>query len=153
MDTRERTHLRAELKKLGIVGDFLDSWQPREDLWLHKPWMTTEGAEARPAGSLIGNQPSDMDHKLRLAVRGALPWKPSRECACKGCRERDWENVTITDEGHISVIEQAEAVVEKVAAVPHACPDCDFVVKASSKKPMVSLTGHRRAKHKELVTA
>jgi len=159
MDLAERNRLKAELRKMGIKGEYLDSWQPREDLWRHKPQLNNNGKEIKPAGAVVPNQPSDLDHKMRLAIRGILPWKPDKTCMCKGCRERDWDRAIINDEGHISVPDVAEespfeAFEAPEGALPERlkCDDCDYVVKADNKRPAASLRLHRR-KHKETVAA
>lgn len=162
MDTKERARLKAELKRLGIEGEYLNSWQAREDLYLHIPQLNNFGKEVRSAGTTIANQPSIWDHKLRMARRGVLPFRPSRECKCKGCRERDWDNVVVNEEGHISVIVVDQSVSLGPAANPKGdpiellsghCLDCDFVVKESSKNPASSLRFHRMAKHNKVLVA
>jgi len=170
LDTRERTFLKDELAKQGIVGEYLESWQPREDLYLHVPRLNNNGKETRPIGSVVPNQPSDMDHKYRLARRGVLPWPPTEACGCKGCRERDWSQFVTNEEGHVVEIETAAApkvAVESIVVghddpptieitpldVRIKCPDCDFVVKSDSKNPVGSLRFHRMGKHRETQVA
>jgi len=157
MNTVERTYLKGELAKMGIKGDYLDSWQPRGPMWRHKPQLNISGNEVQPAGIEIPNQPLLWDHQLRMAVRiGALPWKPSKDCGCKLCRERDWSKVTVNEEGHIHLIVEKESPVGNSDAFEsfqtksiNQCPDCDFVVKSDSKNPVGSLRFHRMGKHRE----
>ena len=161
MNTVERQQLKRELGKLGIRGEYLEGWQPREDLWRHKPGLNNFGKEVKPVGSVVANQPSDWDHKLRLAVRGTLPWRPTRDCQCKACRERDWDKVVIDEEGQISMIAEEEVSPFQAFEDPPKpivpdetkCPDCDFVVRADSKSPKASLRFHRLGKHKEAKVA
>lgn len=162
MDTAERSRLKEELGKLGIQGDYLESWQRREDLWRHRPQLNISGIESKPAGTVVPNQPSDMDHKYRLAVRGVLPWKPSRACACKACRERDWDRVVLSDEGHITMLEAVKdtpvvsnGAFDSFQGGSTECPECDFVAPPRIKNPKLSVKTHQRQKHskKELVTA
>ena len=155
METAERTRLKAELAKFGIQGEYLNGWQPREDLYLHTPRLNISGIEVRPAGAVVANQPSVYDHKLRQAILGALPFRPSPSCQCKGCRERDWDNVIISEEGHISAkgerlspFSEFEEQAPDLPTINMSCPDCDFVVRPDSKKPKNSLRFHRSAKHK-----
>ena len=161
MNTAERLSLKRELSKFGIRGEYLDSWQPREDLWRHAPKLNITGAHTRPAGAVVPNQPADMDHKLRMAVNGVLPWKPTRDCQCKACRERDWDSAVVNEEGHISILVKEEVSPFQAFEDPPKhivpdetkCPDCDFVVKADSKSPKASLRFHRLGKHKEAKVA
>jgi len=102
-----------------------------------------------------------MDHKLRMAVNGVLPWKPTRDCQCKACRERDWDSAVVNEEGHISILVKEEVSPfqafedppKPVAPDQTKCPDCDFVVRADSKSPKASLRFHRLGKHSEAKVA
>ena len=174
MDTRERNRLKGELAQLGIKGDYLSTWQAKGDTWLHVDRLTVGGGVWKQAGSLIPNQNTHMEHLLRRALKGVLPFKPSRDCLCKGCRERDWDRVRIDQEGQIWPIED-ESVQEtnafsnpaeesvQVVAVPvvhksnnksvYACPDCDFKAREGSKHPKRNFNIHRRQNHKDLVAA
>jgi len=161
MNTAERLSLKRELSKFGIRGEYLDGWQPREDLWRHAPKLNITGTQTRPAGAIVPNQPADMDHKLRMAVNGVLPWKPMRDCRCKACRERDWDSAVVNEEGHISILVKEEVSPFQAFEDPPKpvvpdetkCPDCDFVVRADSKSPKASLRFHRLGKHSEAKVA
>jgi hypothetical protein len=162
MNTAERQTLKRELATFGIKGDYLEGWQPREDLWRHAPKFNLNGAQTSPAGAIVPNQPTEWDHKLRLAKRGVLQWKPTKDCACKACRERDWTRAEIDDIGQITMVAEPVASPFKEFEAPRKqrakvervkCPDCDFLVKARSKNPGASMRFHRRAKHKQEVAA
>ena len=154
MNTVERNSLKKELALLGIRGEYLEGWQVKEDLWGHKPKLNIDGVEVKPAGYGVPNQPADMDHKYRLAIRGVLPWRPSESCGCKACRERDWSKFIINDEGHIIMAqENTGSSFEDFVDSRLKCDDCEYVVKAESRDPKASLRLHRRGKHKELVAA
>ena len=160
MNTKERSELKRELAKMGIKGDYLNGWQPREDLWRHKPGLNNFGKEVFRAGAVVANQPSLWDHKLRMAVRGILPWKPNALCQCKACRERDWDRAIIDEDGQITMMDVdafesfEDAPEPEVVSDRPACPedDCGFVVRADSKNPSSSLRFHRRS-HKAVVAA
>ena len=155
MNTNERNRLKIELGKMGIRGDYLGSWQPRRDMWRHKAQLNNFEKEIAPAGSVVSNQPTLWDHQLRLSKRGVLPWKPTAECGCKACRERDWSRAEIDDKGQIAMIEPATESFAEFTTEPEdrvKCDDCDFVVREDSKNPAGSLRFHRR-KHKETVAA
>ena len=161
MNTAERQELKKELARYGIKGEYLKEWQPREDLWRHAPKLNINGAQTRPAGAIVPNQPADMDHKLRMAVKGVLPWKPMRDCQCKACRERDWDSAVVNEDGHISILVKEEVSPFQAFEDPPKpivpdetkCPDCDFVVRADSKSPKASMRFHRLGKHCEAMVA
>ena len=162
MNTAERQTLKRELATFGIKGDYLERWQPREDLWRHAPKFNLNGVQTRPVGAIVPNQPSVWDHKSRLAKRGVLPWKPTRDCECKACRERDWDRVVVDDVGQITIMgEEEESPFKEFEAPPKKiekakrleCSDCKFMVKSRSRNPSASMRFHRRAKHKQEVAA
>jgi hypothetical protein len=162
MNTAERQVLKRELATFGIKGDYLEGWQPREDLWRHTPKFNLNGDQTRPAGAIVPNQPTEWDHKLGLAKRGVLQWKPTKDCACKACRERDWDRVVLSDEGHITMLEAVKdtpvvsnGAFDSFQGGSTECPECDFVAPPRIKNPKLSVKTHQRQKHKkkELVTA
>ena len=164
MNVLDRQDKRKELAMLGVPGSYLDSWQPRVDNWRHIPYLNTEGTLVKPAGMPVPNQPDDMDSALRRARRGVLPTKPSSSCRCKGCRERDWSDTVVDDEGYL-IDAQVRATRETketirngdVAPKPSSgrvitgtkCLDCDYVV-TTKKRPSIAMASHRRMKHKKV---
>lgn len=88
MDAKQKRELQVELRSKGYSWNYLDTWQPKVDMWWHRPQLNTEGQEVWPAGTLVPNQPGHPDHQARLSRRGLLPWPPSEGCRCKGCRDR-----------------------------------------------------------------
>lgn len=144
MDAEDRKRLRAELKKIGIKGDYLDSWQPRKDLWRHTAMLNNEGKEAKPAGMYVPNQPGDPDSLVRLSVRGLLPWKPTKDCRCKACRERDWQNTFIDRDGENEYLLAAEVRTYKC--------ECGWEP-APGKNPGMALKAHQRGEKKRALEA
>ena len=161
MNTAERQELKRELSRYGIKGEYLKEWQPSENLWRHAPKFNIDGSQTRPAGAKVSNQPAYMDHKLRMAVQGVLPWQPAKDCRCKACRERDWDRAVINEEGHILMLpDNEESPFKEFEDKPEdddeftaKCSDCDYVVRPDSKNPRNSMRFHRKVKHGETLAA
>ena len=158
LTVKERQEVKRDLARLGVAGEFIDSWQPKMDCFRHTPYRNISGTLVKPAGMAVPNQPMNNDTALRLARRGVLPTRPSEHCRCKGCRERDWANTSV-DENGLLIDDEVRAAQNQEAAsvasvtvtkpstiVGSKCPDCDFVVEAK-KRPLFAMSTHRRQKH------
>ncbi len=92
MDAVKTRQVKAELESVGYSAEYLKTWQPKIDLYIHKPILNASGVESLPVGSMILNQPGHPDHVARKSRIGWLPWPPAVTCRCKACRERDWSD-------------------------------------------------------------
>lgn len=146
MNQEEREKLRAELAKLGVKGEYLDSWQPRQDGWRHRPGLNVEGAEVTPAGTQVPNLPGNPDSTARYAVRGIFPYRPSPSCRCKDCRTRVWEKFIEDSEGHLVPKPKQEAAIVD-GHKSYACSKCDWVTPPTSKNAGASLHFHEMHRH------
>jgi hypothetical protein len=166
MDKELRKEVEREWKKLGVPGNVLDTWQPRQNCWSHTPQLTPGGSIAKPAGTFMPNLPGNPDHAMRKARIGVLPWPPAETCRCKACRERDWplwrfntESPEETERSQLIEIAAAGSVAVQPSngtakiQVGSKCPQCDYTVHArAAKRPGTALAAHVRAKH-QLVAA
>lgn len=160
MTPEERRAFQVEMGKLGITGDLLDSWPPKQNWWRHIPQMNNRGKAVKPAGTAAPNQPGHPDTTQRLARRGLLPWQPSSDCKCRGCRERDWAKTVVDAEGLLygdtGDVPLPEGFAEGSMTVappaqeqtqPQAmCPECGWNVPAN-KRAGDAMKLHNRTKH------
>jgi len=95
---QDKVRQKADLAAKGYSIQYINSWQPKVDMWWHRDWLNLEGEVVKSAGTLVPNQPGNPDTQMRLSTRGLLPWKPGEDClsrtatngekGCKGCRDR-----------------------------------------------------------------
>jgi hypothetical protein len=90
MDWKRTQEAKKLLTSQGYAWNYLDTWQPRVLYFWHRPRVNIDRIVVQPAGTELPQQPGHPDHATRLARRGLLQWPPSKDCICKGCRERDW---------------------------------------------------------------
>ena len=83
MTTKERTELRNELVSQGYAWEYVDEWQPKTTLYLHRAKKNQSGEEVIPVGTKISGVPGNTDYVARKARIGILPYPPSDTCECK----------------------------------------------------------------------
>ena len=87
----ERNRQKNELASIGFSMKYIDEWQPKTTLYLHKPSYFVSGGIAADVGTSVKGVPGSPDYVLRKARIGLFPWRPSDECTCKWCAERSQE--------------------------------------------------------------
>ena len=90
MESKKRQELRAELTSQGYAWEYINSWPPKTNLYVHRPMLNPEGHVVNDRGVLIQNVPGHPDYVARKSRIGLLAWPPGEGCACKACREHDW---------------------------------------------------------------
>jgi len=135
MNNKRRAEVRQELTSLGYSAQYMNSWQPKVTMYLHKPIVNDAGTITLPVGTPMLNQPGYPDHVARKSRLGWLTWEPSADCKCKSCRERPVEIDVVPTET------EADTVSLK-------CDLCDFVSESVSNLGAHSrLRGHKRRVH------
>jgi hypothetical protein len=120
MTTKERTELRNELVSQGYAWEYVDEWQPKTTLYLHRARTNPEGDVVKPVGTKISGVPGNPDYVARKARIGMLPYPPSDTCECKWCAVGNVNKDKVTDSG------------EKVDEMPESatCSECGKVERA-----------------------
>ncbi len=120
MTTKERTELRNELVSQGYAWEYVDEWQPKTTLYLHRARTNPEGHVVKPVGTKISGVPGNPDYVARKARIGMLPYPPSDTCECKWCAVGNVNKDKVTDSG------------EKVDEMPESatCSECGKVERA-----------------------
>jgi hypothetical protein len=85
--TKERTELREELVSQGYSWEYIDEWQPKVALYLHKAKKNPSGDVVNPVGAKLVNLPGNPDYVNRKARLGLFPWPPNDACTCRWCAE------------------------------------------------------------------
>ena len=85
--TKERTQLREELVSQGYSWKYIDEWQPKVALYLHKAKKNPSGDVVNPVGTKLENLPGNPDYVNKKARLGLFPWPPSDTCMCQWCAE------------------------------------------------------------------
>ena len=84
--TKERTDIREELVSQGYSWEYVDEWQPKITLYLHKPKVDASTDEIiNPVGTKLENLPGNPDYVLRKSRLGMFPSPPSDTCECRWC--------------------------------------------------------------------
>ena len=133
MTTKERSELRDELVGQGYSWEYVDEWQPKTTLYLHRAKTDQNGTEVTPIGTKIAGVPGNPDYVARKARIGMLPYPPSDTCECKWCvvSSVDKENVVDSD--------------EKVDEMPESatCSECGKVERAlTSQAALMKIRVH-----------
>ena len=89
MTTKERSELRDELVGQGYSWEYVDEWQPKTNLYLHRAKTDSNGNEVVPIGTKVPGVPGNPDYVARKARIGMLPYPPSNTCECKWCSVRN----------------------------------------------------------------
>ncbi len=113
MNSKQRQSVRAELVSQGYSWEYVDSWQPKITLYVHRPMLNAEGKEGVARGTALPNQPGNPDHMARKSRIGLLSWPPGKECKCKACRE-----LAEDDTGLVVGVTEDEAPVTVVRGRP-----------------------------------
>jgi hypothetical protein len=83
----ERNQQKNELASIGFSMKYIDEWQPKTTLYLHKPSYNVSGEIAANVGTAVPNVPGNPDYVLRKAKIGLFPWVPGGSCTCRWCAE------------------------------------------------------------------
>ncbi len=102
----ERNQQKNELASIGFSMKYIDEWQPKTTLYLHKPSYNVSGEIAANVGTAVANVPGNPDYVLRKSKIGLFPWLPSDSCSCRWCAERNPASQPVAP--------SAEKVMEKV---------------------------------------
>ena len=129
MTTKERTELRNELVSQGYAWEYVDEWQPKTTLYLHRAKKNQSGEEVIPVGTKISGVPGNPDYVARKARIGMLPYPPSDTCECKWCSISNERADKVTGSEETSDEEISESVT---------CPDCDEVLSALTRAGALS---------------
>ena len=81
----ERNRQKEELTNIGFSMKYIDTWQPKTTLYLHKPSYNVSGEISADVGTAVKGVPGNPDYVLRKARIGLFPWIPSETCTCKWC--------------------------------------------------------------------
>ena len=95
MTTKERTELRNELVSQGYAWEYVDEWQPKTTLYLHRAKKNQVGEEVIPVGTKISGVPGNPDYVLRKSKIGLFQWPPSDTCECQWCKVRVAEKAKV----------------------------------------------------------
>jgi hypothetical protein len=86
----ERNRQKNELARIGFSLKYVDEWQPKTTLYLHKPSYNVGGGISQNVGAALKNVPGNPDYVLRKARIGLFPWEPGGTCTCRWClKNRD----------------------------------------------------------------
>jgi len=120
MTTKERTELRNELVSQGYAWEYVDEWQPKTTLYLHRARTNPEGDVVKPVGTKVTGVPGNPDYVARKARIGMLPYPPSDTCECKWCVVSSVDKEKVVDSD------------EKVDEMPESatCSECGKVERA-----------------------
>ena len=129
MTTKERSELRDELVGQGYSWEYVDEWQPKTNLYLHRAKTDQNGTEVTPIGTKIAGVPGNPDYVARKARIGMLPYPPSDTCECKWCSISNERADKVTGSEETSDEESSESVT---------CPDCDEVLSALTRAGALS---------------
>ena len=150
MDWKRTQEVKKALEQRGYAATYLDSWQPKVDMWWHRDWLNVEGAVIKPRGTIVPTMPGHPDHQMRMSVRGLtqaqvdegylslLPWAPGPTCKCRTCREAEvgHQGVT-TDPGRLRC----------------DFPGCNYVPTGTVKQQPFRLNMHKKSHSKAAVNA
>jgi len=84
----ERNRQKDELTSIGFSMKYIDTWQPKTTLYLHKESYYAGGGIAADIGTAVAGVPGNPEYVLKKSKIGLFPWPPSEACACKWCVER-----------------------------------------------------------------
>jgi hypothetical protein len=128
MTTKERTDLRKELVSQGYAWEYVDEWQPKTTLFLHRPKTDPDGKVVVEAGKKIEGVPGNPDYVARKARIGMLPYPPGPACECRWC---------IGDRAGVTSVTGPEEQ-EDVEQESVACQECGEQVTALTKAGALS---------------
>ena len=120
MTTKARSELRDELVGQGYSWEYVDEWQPKTTLYLHRARTNPEGDVVKPVGTKVTGVPGNPDYVARKARIGMLPYPPSDTCECKWCVVSSVDKEKVVDSD------------EKVDEMPESatCSECGKVERA-----------------------
>ena len=120
MPTKERTELRNELVSQGYAWEYVDEWQPKTTLYLHRAKTNGNNQVVKPVGTKVTGVPGNPDYVARKARIGMLPYPPSDTCECRWCVVSSVDKEKVVDSD------------EKVDEMPESatCSECGKVERA-----------------------
>ena len=133
MTTKERSELRDELVGQGYSWEYVDEWQPKTTLYLHRAKTDQNGTEVTPIGTKIAGVPGNPDYVARKARIGMLPYPPSDTCECRWCVVSSVDKEQVVDSD------------EKVDEMPESatCSECGKVERAlTSQAALMKIRVH-----------
>jgi len=91
----ERNRQKDELTSIGFSMKYIDTWQPKTTLYLHKESYYAGGGIAADIGTAVAGVPGNPEYELKKSKIGLFPWPPSEACTCKWCVERKGTQDTV----------------------------------------------------------
>ena len=91
----ERNRQKDELTSIGFSMKYIDTWQPKTTLYLHKESYYAGGGIAADIGTAVAGVPGNPEYVLKKSKIGLFPWPPSEACTCKWCVERKGTQDTV----------------------------------------------------------